>query len=243
MRVQSNRSAGFRKALAGLCAAWGSLPRGARLAGLSLMVVVGATLAFGPLPAAGQDILRPPTSTDNGVITAGDMLRIQVWRQEEFSGEFFVTEQGVIAHPLFRTIEVARRPVEEVEALVQSFMLDYLEEPNLVVEAFFQVAVGGEVRQPDVHFLRPGTTVAQTVAIAGGISDRGRLDRVILRRDGVDYRIDLTDPAVPYRNTTIRSRDEIIVDRRRDVFREYVVPIISVAGSIASIIRLASPGR
>ncbi len=217
----------------------GQGPLRARTSAASLLLALLLVSLVPSAAAARQsDEASPPPRDTAGILTTGDKLRIQVWRQPDFSGEFFITDQGVIAHPLFRGIRVARIPVEQVEMLVERFMRDYLEEPQVVVEAFFQVSVGGEVRQPDVHYLRPGTTIAQTVALAGGISDRGRLDRVILRRDGVDYRIDLTDPALPYRNTTIRSRDEVIVDRRRSIFREYVVPIVSVAGSIASLIRL-----
>jgi protein involved in polysaccharide export with SLBB domain len=167
------------------------------------------------------------------------MLRVQVWRQEEFSGEFFITEQGVIAHPLYRSIYAIRRPVSEVEEALRLFLQEFESQPNFVVEGFFQVAVGGQVRQPDVHPLRPGTTVAEAVARAGGVTEQGALDRVILRRGDSEYRIDLTDTTGRTRQVTIRSGDELVVERRRDVFREYVVPILSVAGSIASIIRLA----
>jgi protein involved in polysaccharide export with SLBB domain len=204
-----------------------------------------------PAPAVAQDVPppaaaageTPSTSGTSGAIRPGDMIRVTVWRQPEFSGEFFVTEAGVVAHPLYRRIVAAGRSPEEVRGSFNLFLAEYETEPNFVVEVFYQVAVGGEVRQPNLHHLRPGTTVAEAVAVSGGISDRGALDRVILRRDGQQYRGDLTDPASEFRNVPIRSGDEIVVERRRDVFREYVVPIISVAGSIASIIRLANPGR
>ncbi|TVP43113.1 MAG: hypothetical protein EA350_14325 [Gemmatimonadales bacterium] len=207
----------------------------------SACVLAAGILCFHAAPAHAlqiQDAAAIPTETA-GIVQPGDKFRIQVWRQEEFSGEFFVNEQGVIAHPLYRQIRVADEPVESVERRLRDFLQQFEEEPNFVIEAFFQVAVGGEVRVPDIHFLRPGTTIAQAVALAGGPSERGLLERVILRREGVDYLIDLTDPAVPYRNTTIRSRDEILVDRDRRIMRDYVVPIISVAGSLATILRFA----
>ncbi len=194
-----------------------------------------------PAAAAGAEV--PATSGETSVVRPGDMIRVSVWRQPEFSGEFFVTESGVVAHPLYRRIVAAGRTPDEVRGSFNLFLAEYETQPNFVLEIFHQVAVGGEVRQPNLHHLRPGTTVAEAVAVSGGISDRGALDRVILRRDGRQYEGDLTDPASQFRTVQIRSGDEIVVERRRDVFREYVVPIISVAGSIASIIRLANPGR
>ena len=168
----------------------------------------------------------------------GDRITIQVWRQPEFSGDFFVTEQGVIGHPIFRTIQVAWRDVEEVQPMIREFLLQYEQEPNVVVEAFFRVSVAGEVRQPDVHYLRPGTTLAQAVSLAGGVNDRARTDRVTLRRGGQDYTLDLGDPALPQRNWVVYSGDEIIVSRRVSLFREYFLPVLSAAGSIASIYRV-----
>jgi len=173
-----------------------------------------------------------------GYLMPGDRITIQVWRQPEFSGEFFVTEQGVIGHPIFRTIRVAWRDVEEVQPLIREFLLQYEQEPNVVVEAFFRVSVAGEVRQPNVYYLRPGTTLAQAVSLAGGVNDRARTDRVTLRRAGRDYTLDLGDPALPQRNWVIYSGDEIIVSRRVSFFREYFLPVLSAAGSLASIYRV-----
>lgn len=163
------------------------------------------------------------------------MLRIQVWRQPEFSGEFFITDDGFIGHPLFRSIYAVNRPISEVEEAVRLFLLDFESEPNFVMEPFFQVAVGGQVRQPNVHPLRPGTTVAEAVAIAGGVTDEGRLDRVILRRGRQQFRVDLTDAEGTARLTPIRSGDEIVVERRSHFFREYVLPFVYATGSILAI--------
>ena len=186
--------------------------------------VVGDTT---PVPLQGGEIsLRP-----------GDMVRIQVWRQPEFSGEFFITETGHIGHPLYRSVHAVRRPIGQVEERVRLFLTQFESEPNFVMESFVQVAVGGQVRQPDVHPLRPGTRMIEAVAQAGGITDQGRLDQVILRREGIQYHLDLTDSASQHRNIRIASGDEIVVQRRRSVMREYVLPVISVIGSIASIYR------
>ncbi|TVR60855.1 MAG: hypothetical protein EA422_13405 [Gemmatimonadales bacterium] len=193
----------------------------------------------GPTPAAAQEPANvlPPTDTPE-FLRPGDVVRVQVWRQEEFSGEFFITDDGRIAHPLYRRIYAVRRPVSEVEDSIRLFLSEFEAEPNFVIEGFFQVAVGGQVRQPDIHTLRPGTTVVEAVARAGGVTEQGSLDRVILRRDAAEYRLDLTDTSGEARRLTIRSGDELVVERRRSTFRDYVLPAISVAGSIASIVRL-----
>ncbi len=193
-----------------------------------------------PTTAEIQAQIPVPGSADwsAGYLMPGDRITIQVWRQPEFSGEFFVTEQGVIGHPIFRTIRVAWRNVEEVQPMIREFLLQFEQEPNVVVQTFFRVSVAGEVRQPNVHYLRPGTTLAQAVALAGGTTDRARNDRVVLRRAGRDHELNLGDPALPQRNWVVYSGDEIIVARRVSFFREYFLPAISVVGSVASIYRV-----
>jgi len=228
-----------------------------QLGGLALLALLALVAQMGmgltsPTPAQAQEpptADRPPGAQvtvpvpgsgewSAGYLQPGDRVTIQVWRQPEFSGDFFVTEQGVIGHPIFRTIRVAWRNVEEVQPMIREFLLQFEQEPNVVVETFFRVSVAGEVRQPNIHFLRPGTTLAQAVALAGGTTDRARNDRVTLRRGGRDFTLDLGDPALPQRNWVVYSGDEIIVSRRVSVFREYVLPAISVLGSAASIYRV-----
>ena len=109
-------------------------------------------------PASVQAQDTAPDERSAGHLMPGDRVTIQVWRQPEFSGDFFVTEQGVIGHPIFRTIRVAWRNVEEVQPLVREFLLQYEQDPNVMVEAFFRVSVAGEVRQPSLYYLRPGTS-------------------------------------------------------------------------------------
>lgn len=190
-------------------------------------LLLSASGAMGQLPPDSPEVLRP-----------GDVIRIDVWRQPELSGEFEVSGAGSVVHPLYRSVTVAGRPMPEVESTLRTFLQTYESNPNFVAEGLFRVAVGGEVRQPDVHLLRPGTTVAEAVAMTGGISDQGRLDRVILRRGDQEFRLDLTDPATRIRQTTVRSGDEIVVERKSHVFREVIGPSASVVAAVAALARL-----
>jgi protein involved in polysaccharide export with SLBB domain len=206
--------------------------RARRVAGLALascLLVAAAAEGTAQSPPATPEVLR-----------AGDLVRVQVWRQPELSGEFSVTEQGVVAHPLYREVTVAGRPLPEVTEALRLFLGRFETDPNLIVEPLFRVSVGGEVRQPNVHLLRPGTTVSEAVASSGGFTERAAARGVILRRGNADYRIDLTDPASSLPGTTVRSGDQIFVERERSIFREYVLPVITVAGSVASIYRVFS---
>jgi polysaccharide biosynthesis/export protein VpsN len=199
----------------------------------SLVLLVAALLL---VPGAGY--AQASFSDLPAVLGSGDVLRVEVWRQPEFSGEFEVTMGGSIAHPLYRGIGVAGRDLDAVEEDIRAFLQEFVGEPNLVVEGFVRISVGGEVRQPDVYPLRLDTSVARAVALAGGPTDRGAWDRVVVRRGGEELRLDLTDPATHLRELEVRSGDEIVVERRRDIFREFVAPSASVVAAIATVLRL-----
>ena len=175
-------------------------------------------------PATGPTSLRP-----------GDAVRITVWRQPELSGEFTISEQGTIQHPLYREIEVAGVPVSEARARVRAYLSRLEENPQFVVEPLLRVSVGGEVRQPSLYRLSPETSIAQAVAMAGGASDRGRLDQVRLLRDGEERWIDLTSPQSGLAQSPVRSGDQIFVERRTSIFRDYVAPAGSIIAALAAV--------
>lgn len=171
------------------------------------------------------------------VLKAGDMIRITVWRKPELSGEFAVASDGSISHPLYRSIAVAGVPLSTIHTRVHDFLARFEANPEFVVEPLIRVAVGGEVRQPNLYTLRPETSIIQALAIAGGPTERGRRDRVLLRRDGTERVLDLGRTAMS-ELMDVRSGDELIVERRRAVFREYLLPMVSIAGAAAAILNV-----
>ncbi|MGH7577741.1 MAG: polysaccharide biosynthesis/export family protein [Longimicrobiales bacterium] len=172
------------------------------------------------------------------VLQPGDVLQIHVWRQAEYSGEFEITGDGMIGHPLYRQIRAGGRLVADVEEDLHILLTRYLGEPNFLVEGLFRVAVGGEVRSPDIYSLTAQTTITRAIAQAGGPTERARVDRVLLRRDGQPHMVDLTSPDGRLWDLEVRSGDAIVVERRVDVFREYVAPSAAVVAAIAAVLRL-----
>jgi protein involved in polysaccharide export with SLBB domain len=199
-----------------------------------LACLVGLAVDSPPLAAQSTD------NTTRAVLAAGDVVRITVWRRPELSGEFAVSAAGTLIHPLYRTVRVGGQPFSEVEARLIEFLQSLEANPQISVQPLLRVAVGGEVRTPNLYSLPPETTIAQAVALAGGMSERGRLDRVRLVRGGEAVLIDLTSPETNLAHITIRSGDQIFVARRVSIFREYIAPASSVVAALASLVRLAT---
>ena len=168
----------------------------------------------------------------------GDVVRITVWRKPELSGEFVVLADGSLAHPLYRGLRLGGLSIAMAEEQMRGFLSQLEKNPAFVLEPLARVTVSGEVARSNVYSLRPETSVAMAVALAGGPTDRGRRDRVRLLRDNRTLLLDLTASDRGAARTTVRSGDEIIIERRRALFREYVAPVITVAGATAAIINV-----
>lgn len=173
------------------------------------------------------------------MLQPGDVLKVVVWRNQELSGDIVVGADGTLRHPLYKAIQVAGVPLGTVEARLRQFIDTYQKDAPFVIEPMFHVAVGGEVRTPNLLSLPRETTIAQAIALAGGATTAGRLDKVRLRRGGREYKIDLTDPRGEWADAPIQSGDEIIVGRGSSFMQSVFLPLVGVAGAIASIINVA----
>ncbi len=208
------------------------------LSALLLIAPVGVSAPVGA-QATTQAATAPARDT-SVVLQPGDMVKVTVWRNAEMSGDFQVGVNGALRHPLYQQVPIAGLPMSEVEKRLTAFLERFVENPQIVVEPLFQVTVGGQVKTPNLYPLPRTTTIAQAIALAGGVTPDGRLDRVKLFRGGHEYKVDLTDPSGQWANEPIQSGDQLIVDKKSDIFRSVVVPLFSLAGAIASIVNYAT---
>jgi polysaccharide export outer membrane protein len=188
-----------------------------------------------PLAAQGSTAVRDT----NVVLHPGDMVKVTVWRNPEMSGDFVVGVNGSLRQPLYQEVQVAGIPLHEVERRLTEFLTKYEQNPQLVVEPLFQVTVGGQVRTPNLYPLPRTTTISQAIALAGGVTPDGKLSKVKLYRAGREYQVDLTDPSGRWANEPIQSGDQLIVEKKGNFFTGVLLPLIGVAGSVASIINVA----
>ena len=190
-------------------------------------------IAAGTPHAAAQTPAYAPPAT----LKPGDLVRIIVWRSEELSGDFEIAADGTIRHPLYRSVTAAGVPLDMLESRLRTLLARFESQPQFVVEPRLRVAISGEVRQPNLFSLSPELSIAQAIALAGGPTERGRLDEVRLLRGGRELILDLTRPAA-YGVMRVQSGDQIVVPRRRDTFRETVAPIAAVTAAAAAVLNV-----
>ena len=201
-----------------------------------LAASIGALLLLPGFALRAQAASSITSSSASTVVLApGDAIRIDVWRNKELSGEFPIAPDGSIVHPLYRELKVAGLPISVVEDRIRTFIARFDTSPTFVVTPLLRVIVGGEVRQPNMYSVPPGTTVAQVLAMAGGPTDRGRLDRVEVRRLDGSRTLDITAPNAVDARLEIHSGDMILVGRRRNLIQDMVTPASSVLAALAAV--------
>jgi polysaccharide export outer membrane protein len=112
-------------------------------------------------------------------IGAGDVLRISVFNQPDLLTEVEVSEAGTVAVPLAGEVAVGGKTrVEAAKALGESLKSGgFLKEADVVVRVLEyrsqQVSVLGEVAKPGRYAISRPSTVAEVIALAGGITPKG----------------------------------------------------------------------
>ena len=121
---------------------------------------------------------------------------------------------------------------------LRGLLAKYEQDVQLVMEPLFPVTVAGEVRVPNLYRLPQGTTFAQAIAQAGGLTELGRLDKVrVIRRDS-EMVIDLARGYSRYEALPIASGDQVLVARRSsfNLLRDVLYPLTSVTAAIAAVL-------
>jgi polysaccharide export outer membrane protein len=150
-------------------------------------------LVAGPI-AATDDV---PRTFQLGV---ADVVRIDVWKQEELSVSVPVRPDGLISLPLVGEVEaVGKRPAELQDELTTRFE-EFVAAPavSVTVEEInsMKVYITGRVASPGAYDIVRPTRLLQALALAGGTTEFARRGRVVLLRDLQDgsrerYEIDL----------------------------------------------------
>jgi polysaccharide export outer membrane protein len=202
----------------------------------SSLAFVWLVLTF-PATLAAQG---PAASGVQNVLTPGDSVRIVVWRKPEFSGDYVIAPDGSITHPLFRSVKVAGLPFAKAESNLRAFLSQFEDSPQFVMEPLIRLAVSGEVTRPAVFATRPETTVGEAIARAGGptaaaASNRVRIIRLTPSGQQQQIVLNLTDTRGSAGTTPLHSGDQIVIDRKKSFFKDIMIPVLGVIGSVASV--------
>ncbi len=159
-------------------------------------------------------------------IQVDDVVRIQVYDEEQVNASVPVDPEGNIKAPFVGTVKAAGKTVDELEKeLVDLYIRELrLKEPlvSVTIERFRPVraSVGGMVARPAIYDMRPGDTLLTLLNMGGGpLTDTiADLRRATLRRKGSQELIPIDLFALINRgdmsqNYVIQDGDELTVPR------------------------------
>lgn len=151
--------------------------------------------------AVAQAAAKKPS--DKYTLRATDVLRIEMYQEQDFKVEAAVSQEGEITLPLIGTVAVAGRTVNETQQLLTARYREYFKEPNitllLIKYAERKVYIDGMVGRPGPVLFPPEErmTIGRAIASASGILPRGERSDVKLKRivDGkeVTIKIDMDE--------------------------------------------------
>jgi len=157
--------------------------------------IVGAIILCAGLALnAYSEQAKPPKPEVNTPTGAGyrlgseDVIEFKVYKEPDLTTTATVRPDGMISLPLIGEIQAAGKTTPELEKEITLKLRESLEDPVVSVVAKEinspKISVQGEVRKPDVFPIRQRMTVLQAIALAGGLTQFAKKDRVFVLRIG-----------------------------------------------------------
>jgi polysaccharide biosynthesis/export protein len=201
----------------------------ALLASTVLPDASAALAAQDSVPAA----LHASGSEAGDVLRPGDVVRLNVWREAAFSGEFTVDRHGQVMLPRLGAVPITGVPTEELREQILKGLGRYLRNPSVDVVFLRRITVHGAVSRAGLYAVDPTMTVLDALAMAGGARPDGRLDRIRLVRDG-EVIATVPTTGVRMEDLRIRSGDQLFVPEQSWFRRNtgLVATVVSTAASV-----------
>lgn len=198
-----------------------------------LRIIPILLLLLGPAGLKAQTP-SPAEATPPVTLLPGDLLQIEVWREEDLSGEFLIDQNGMVVLPMIGEWQVTGVPIAELrDSLVAEYRRE-LRNPSIIITPLRRVYVLGEVNEPGLLTIDPTVSLGGAIAMAGGTNEIGDLRRIQIVRDGEIVR-DGVSPTNVIATLEVLSGDQIIVGRRSWLDRNSTF-LVSAMLSVTSIV-------
>lgn len=197
-----------------------------------LRLAIGFLVALlAALPAAAQGSYQ---------IKPGDVLRVEVLEDPSLNRETLVLPDGSIVFPLAGAVQAGGRSINQLQnALVSQLAPNFATEPTVFVSVAALATPGerrqreektlsiygiGELANPGIFEIKPGTSLLQFLAASGGFTRFAATKRIQLRRrdprtgQEVVYRFnyDAVERGARIANDLVlREGDVVVVPERR----------------------------
>lgn len=183
-------------------------------------------------------VMSTPAEAQHYRLRAGDTLRLEVLEDSSLNRDVLVAPDGNITVPLVGVVRVGGFTINQATARIRSGLASNFEtDPSVSVSlinlgerrapagaAKWSVYVIGEVNKPGELSITPGTSLLQTLSVAGGLTDFAAAKRIQLRRSGKSgeqvyrFNYDAVLKGHPNIGTTTMADGDVIVVPQRGLF-------------------------
>ena len=202
------------------------------------LVAIGVPCAVTSQTVVARDEDPVRDSSPVGALLPGDVIDVQIWREETLSGQFAVDESGTVVLPLIGARNVAGVSAQDLRDELASAYAEFLNNPSINVKLLRRITVAGEVRVPGLYTVDATVSIADLIAQAGGLNIDADADKITLFREGQRFELDLNGATV-VGQAGIRSGDRVSVGQRSWLSRNFpsVVGIMSIVSNVILIAR------
>lgn len=127
-------------------------------------------------------VVAASTSNEPYRLGPGDVLTIGVWGHPDLQGDIRIMPDGDIVFPLLGSVRLADLTLAEAQQKLQTELAVFIRDPQVSMTVkemrAIEVKVLGEVVRPGIYKIRPGSTLMDGIAIAGGPARRAELRNV-----------------------------------------------------------------
>ena len=145
---------------------------------IGLAIIVGCASDIPSVKSLAQhERLNPSISKDDAsyLIGPGDLLSIDVWKEQELSKQVSVRLDGKISLPLVNDVQAAGLTSTELRNQLTEKYKDFVDVPEVSVTVLEsrskKIYLLGRVERPGEYQMQKNMTVVQAISLAGGLAE------------------------------------------------------------------------
>lgn len=160
--------------------------------GVQLAAQLEATPTTGPAPVEPQQLDRA-SAASRMKLSGVERIRLRVWGSSDFNGEYGIDPDMTLSLPGLGRLDVGTLSLSDLEQLISDRLSSSLRRDTRVsvevmkARPFF---IMGQISRPGAVEWRPGLTLVQAIALAGGVtrpSLGGSPDQVLSARSQLNF--------------------------------------------------------
>ncbi len=189
-----------------------------------MVLAVSCLLVFSSYVFADEEVkVEPVPEASAYTVQPGDLLEVNVWKEEGLLQEVLVRPDGGMSFPLVGDFKAKGLSLEKIQEIIVERLSKYISDPVVSVSARqlmgHKIFVIGKVNKPDQFHVNRYVDVMQALSLAGGMTPFASVNNIlILRRDdngkekAIKFRYgDVEDGDDLEQNIILQSGDVVVV--------------------------------